>query len=246
MATSSKCMWFAFAVIFAVVAATLQPSAATSRVVLDDADQEAGPSPRPPAWRPRPRLIPPLPCIPGLPRLPWLPPCNNNDSSSSGGGGHAPIVVPHPPLPPLPCIPGLPRLPWLPPCNNDSSPSSGSGGGAPAIDPTPAPPQPAECRTSLSGLAPCADFLTNATSGGSASPAAACCAGLKSLVEDAPICLCHAMNGDLGKIMPAPVLRLRVMALPRTCHVAVPFGTLRKCIRGPVPPMDAPSAPPAA
>ncbi|XP_066399944.1 non-specific lipid transfer protein GPI-anchored 23-like [Miscanthus floridulus] len=228
-----KCMWFAFAVTFAVAVATLQPSAAT-RVL--DVDQEAGSSPWPPVWCPWP--LPLLPCVPGecVPGLPWLPPCNN---SSSGG---APIV-PHPPLPPLPCIPGLPRLPCLLPCNNDSSSSSGGGAGAP---PSPVePPQLAECRTSLSGLAPCADSLTNATSG-SAYPAAACCDGLKSLVKDAPICLCHAMNGELGKVLSAPVLRLRVMALPRTCHVAVPFGTLRKCIRGPVPPMDAPSAPPAA
>jgi hypothetical protein len=115
----------------------------------------------------------------------------------------------------------------MPPCNNDSSSSSGGGGGAP---PSPVdPPQPAECRTSLSGLAPCADFLTNATSG-SAHPGAACCDGLKSLVKDAPICLRHAVNGDFGKVLSAPVLRLRVMALPRTCRVAVPFGTLRKCI----------------
>ncbi|RLN34193.1 pEARLI1-like lipid transfer protein 2 [Panicum miliaceum] len=116
-------------------------------------------------------------------------------------------------------------------------PSSGSAA------PAPPSPQPAECSTSLSGLAPCADFLTANATNFLAAPAAACCDGVRSLVKDAPVCLCHVMSGDLGEILPAPELRLRAVALPRACGVAVPFGTLRQCIRGPVPPMDAPAPP---
>ncbi|CAN6211569.1 unnamed protein product [Urochloa humidicola] len=155
--------------------------------------------------------------------------------------------VPLPPLPPLPsfpCIPGLPRPRFLPPCDG-SSPSSG-GGATPAA---PAPPQPAECGTSVSPLTACADFLTfNATAGRRslpAPPAAACCDAVKALVKDAPVCLCHVVNGDLAKLLPAPMLRLRAMALPRVCGAAVPFGTFSQCIRGPVPPMDAAPAPPS-
>lgn len=108
-----------------------------------------------------------------------------------------------------PCIPGQQRPPWLPPC------------------PAP-PPQPSDCYTSVSGLVPCADFLTNATA---LLPAEGCCDGLKALVTGAPICLCHVYNGDFGKLLPAPMLRLRMMALPRVCRVRYPPGILGQCIR---------------
>ncbi|KAF8700741.1 hypothetical protein HU200_034096 [Digitaria exilis] len=109
----------------------------------------------------------------------------------------------------FPCFPGQQRPPWLPPC------------------PAP-PPQPSECYTSVSGLTPCADFLTNARVH---APAAACCDGLKAIVTGAPICLCHVYNGDFGKLLPAPVLRLRLMALPRVCRVRYPPGMLGQCMR---------------
>ncbi|RCV12975.1 hypothetical protein SETIT_2G309900v2 [Setaria italica] len=219
----SKCT-IAFLLILAAVSASLHPSSA-ARI-----QAEEGASPQPPAsfWRPwRPRVpLPSFPCIPGLPRPRFLPRCND----SSGG---APLT----PLPSFPCIPGLPRPRFLPPCNDSS------GGALPLPLPPPAP-QPAECGTSLSALTACADFLTAAnTTSSLVPPPAACCDGVKALVKDAPVCLCHVMNGDLGKLLPAPMLRLRAMALPRVCGAAVPLGTLRQCIRGPVPPMDAPAPP---
>ncbi|KAK3124961.1 hypothetical protein QOZ80_7BG0597840 [Eleusine coracana subsp. coracana] len=149
-----------------------------------------------------------------------------------------------PPLPSFPCIPGMPRLPWLPPCTNATH-----GGGAfpwprphprPLPPMPPAPPQPAECGTPLKGMMACADYLTKSDV---ASPPAACCDGLKAVVKDAPICMCHVVNRDFAKLFPAPVLRLRMMMLPRACGAAMPFGTLRQCIRGPVPPMDPPKTP---
>jgi hypothetical protein len=177
----SKCT-IAFLLVLAAVSASLHPSSA-ARV---QAEEGASASPKPPAsfWRPRV------------------------------------------PLPSFPCIPGLPRPRFLPPCNNDSS----ARGALQLPPPAPAAPQPAECGTSLSPLTACAHFLTfNATSR-PAPPAAACCDGVKALVKDAPICLCHVMNGDLGKLLPAPVMRLRARALPRVCGAAVPFGTFRQCI----------------
>nr|CAB3457907.1 unnamed protein product [Digitaria exilis] len=146
--------------------------------------------------------------------------------------------VPLAPLPSLSCIPGLPRPWFLPPCNGSSS-------AAPATPSSPSPPATSECHTSLSGVATsCEGFLTaNATD--ESPPAAACCDAVKSLVQGAPVCLCHVYNGDLAKIMPAAahVRLLRAVALPRVCRVQMPFGTLRTCIRGPVPPMDAPAPP---
>jgi hypothetical protein len=96
---------------------------------------------------------------------------------------------------------------WLPPC------------------PAP-PPQPAECYTSVSGLMPFADFLTNASV---LAPAAACCDGFRSLVTGAPICICHAVNGDIGKLLSATMLRLRMMQLPRMCRVPFPRAILSQC-----------------
>lgn len=116
-------------------------------------------------------------------------------------------------LPPIPCIPGRPRPPWLPPCT----------------PPSPPPPQPAECYTSLSGLMPCAGFLTT---GGvpPAPPTSACCNGLRSLVTDAPICLCHVVNGDISELLHAPMIPRRMVELPRFCAVPFPRATLRQCI----------------
>ncbi|KAF8700742.1 hypothetical protein HU200_034097 [Digitaria exilis] len=177
---------FAVLLILATVATTLYPSSA-ARVQLAE-DPAAPATPQPPAfWRPRV------------------------------------------PLPSLPCIPGLPRPWFLPPCDASSSAAAPASPSPPA---TSTPPTPAECHTSLSGMATsCEGFLTaNATD--VSPPAAACCDAVKSLVQGAPVCLCHVYNGDLAKIMPAAahVRLLRAVALPRVCRVQMPFGTLRTCI----------------
>ena len=111
-------------------------------------------------------------------------------------------------LPPFPCIPGQQRPPWLPPC----------------------PPPPAECYTSLSGLMPCVDFLTHTGVPPAPPPTSACCDGLRSLVTDAPICLCHVVNGDINELLPTPMIPVRMVALPRLCVVPFPRATLRQCI----------------
>ncbi|TVU39380.1 hypothetical protein EJB05_12794, partial [Eragrostis curvula] len=163
------------------------------------------------------------PNIPGLPPFPALPPL--------------PSFPSWPRRPSFPCIPGWPRPQFLPPCN-------ATHGGLPTptpSPPTPAPPQPAECHTSLAAMAtPCADFLTKTSV---TAPPAACCDGLKAVVNDAPVCMCHVVNRDFASLLPAPMLRLRMMQLPRVCGAAMPFGTLRQCFRGPVPPMNPPKTP---
>ncbi|GJN32246.1 hypothetical protein PR202_gb20737 [Eleusine coracana subsp. coracana] len=130
--------------------------------------------------------------------------------------------------PPTPhCIPaGHPRHPYLPPCPPSGSPPS-------PTTPSPSPPatEPSECYTPLNGMMPCADFLTNKAGGVRAAPSGACCDGLKAVAKDAPICLCHVVNNGFSKMLKAPVLRLRVMALPRMCRIAFPRAALAKCIR---------------
>jgi hypothetical protein len=75
-------------------------------------------------------------------------------------------------------------------------------------------------------LTPCMDYLTKTTAG---APPSTCCDGFRALVNDAPICLCHGLNGDINKIMPAPMDFVRMMSLPATCRVALPMQTLAKC-----------------
>jgi hypothetical protein len=246
----SKRVSLAFLLAFAIIAgAALQPSAAARNVATAvNADQESS-TPQPPSagaggWQfPALPPLPSFPCIPGLPQLPWLPPCNNAstpmpprpsfpcipgmpqlpwmppcNNASHGGAGPSPL----PPRPSFPCIPGIPRLPWMPPCNNASH-----GGGAGPSPLPPAPPQPAECGTPLAAMMTCADFLTK---NDVTAPPAACCDGLKAVVKDAPICMCHVVNRDFAKLLPAPMLRLRMTMLPRVCGAAMPFATLRQCI----------------
>jgi hypothetical protein len=112
------------------------------------------------------------------------------------------------------CIPaGRPRHPFLPPCPPPPSPSS---------------PAPSECYTPLSGMAtPCADFLTNR--GARGPPPSACCDGFKAAVTAAPICMCHVVDNGFSKLLPAPMLRLRMMVLPRACRVAFPLAVLHQC-----------------
>lgn len=76
------------------------------------------------------------------------------------------------------------------------------------------------------GLMPCMDYLTNTSV---RAPPSTCCDGFNSLVDKAPICLCHGMNGDINKLMPAPIDFMRMMSLPVTCGVTLPLQTLAKC-----------------
>ncbi|KAF0906966.1 hypothetical protein E2562_013546 [Oryza meyeriana var. granulata] len=109
---------------------------------------------------------------------------------------------------------------------------------APAPVPSPAPssPAPAQCMPSLAGLVSCIDFLNDYTD---KTPMAACCGDFRKLVDEAPICLCHAMDGgDINQMMPEPINVGRLMtALPVACDVPLPLNTLAKCSTEPVPPL---------
>jgi hypothetical protein len=69
-------------------------------------------------------------------------------------------------------------------------------------------------------------FLTDTTV---PTPPAACCGAFKSLVDNAPICLCHGLNGDINKIMPPPMNFMRMMSLPGSCNVPLPMQALARC-----------------
>ncbi|KAF2922769.1 protein app1-like [Oryza sativa Japonica Group] len=165
--------------------------------------------------------LPQLPTIPGLPQLPTLPT----------------IQIPElPPLPPLPSVsitPGSPGAPARIPISSQSALAA-----API-----APQQPTECLSSLMALMPCMEYVTKADV---PAPPSVCCDGFKSLVEKAPICLCHGINGNISKLMPAPIDLTRIMSLPATCGVAPPVEALTKCFTGPVPPLMPASTPAAA
>uniref|UniRef100_A0A0E0I0H2 Bifunctional inhibitor/plant lipid transfer protein/seed storage helical domain-containing protein n=1 Tax=Oryza nivara TaxID=4536 RepID=A0A0E0I0H2_ORYNI len=178
--------------------------------------------------------LPPLPTIqiPGLPTLPQLP------TIQIPGLPQLPTLptIQIPELPPLPSVsitPGSPGVPARIPISSQSALAA-----API-----APQQPTECLSSLMALMPCMEYVTKADV---PAPPSVCCDGFKSLVEKAPICLCHGINGNISKLMPAPIDLTRIMSLPATCGVAPPVEALTKCFTGPVPPLMPASTPAAA
>ncbi|GJN00089.1 hypothetical protein PR202_ga17246 [Eleusine coracana subsp. coracana] len=109
------------------------------------------------------------------------------------------------------------------------------------ISSPPSPPaQPTECLTPLLGMMPCMDYLTNLTV---LTPPTTCCDGLKAVIKDAPVCLCHGMNGDMNSFMPKPIDPVRMMMLPLVCGTTLPLQTIFSCNTLTVPPIMAPVAP---
>ncbi|KAF2925929.1 hypothetical protein DAI22_06g089200 [Oryza sativa Japonica Group] len=185
--------------------------------------------------------LPPLPPLPTI-QIPCLPPLQPLPT----------IQIPGlPQLQPLPTI-QIPELPPLPPLLPSVSITPGSSG-APVQVPNssqsalavaaPITPQPTECLSSLMALMPCVEYATKTDV---PAPPSVCCDGFKSLVEMAPICLCHGINGNIGKFMPAPIDLTRMMSLPATCGVTPPVEALTKCFTGPVPPLMPAPTPAAA
>ena len=114
---------------------------------------------------------------------------------------------------------------------HDAAPSPSSPGGVvppqPATRSAPPPPALTECMTPLIGMVPCMDYLTNLTV--LAAPAA-CCDGLKAVIRDAPICLCHGMNGSMNSlVMPRHIDPVRMIILPLACGAVLPLQTLFSC-----------------
>jgi hypothetical protein len=99
------------------------------------------------------------------------------------------------------------------------SPPDGGGGGIP-----PLPPQPRECRPWLMRMMPCAGFITNSSV---YAPEPTCCDGFNSMFTyDTVTCLCHVVNGDVGRLMPAPVIHMRMVELFSVCGHDVPVEIL--------------------
>ncbi|KAM0874190.1 hypothetical protein ACQ4PT_037589 [Festuca glaucescens] len=126
----------------------------------------------------------------------------------------------------LPCLPFIPRIFCTP-----------------ATPPPPSKPQPKECLPSLMGLMPCKDFLTNSTAPAPPNPGK-CCDGLRSLFDDAPVCLCRISNdGDLDNLMSATIDRGNFLGLLTICNSGP--SEYESC-EGPVPPLRAAPTPEAA
>ncbi|XP_004963266.2 non-specific lipid-transfer protein-like protein At2g13820 [Setaria italica] len=87
-------------------------------------------------------------------------------------------------------------------------------------------------------MMPCTDYLTNMTV---LTPPGQCCDGLKTIIRDAPICLCHGMTGGLNQFLPKPVDHLRMTALPLACGTVLPIQTLFMCNSNQVPPIMPPT-----
>ncbi|RLM86931.1 uncharacterized protein C2845_PM04G09860 [Panicum miliaceum] len=95
--------------------------------------------------------------------------------------------------------------------------------GAPAADPgaappsgiPPLPPQPRECRPWLMRMMPCAGFITNSSV---YAPEPSCCGGFNSMFAYGTVtCLCHVVNGDVGRLLPAPMIHARMVELFSVC-----------------------------
>ncbi|XP_066367932.1 non-specific lipid transfer protein GPI-anchored 4-like [Miscanthus floridulus] len=134
-----------------------------------------------------------------------------------------------------------PLIPLLPRPGSSSPPLQGAGklgASLTSTSSTPQPPQPTECMTPLAGMLLCTDYLTNITV---LTPPGECCDGLKSVIRDAPICLCHGMNGDMNQFLPKPVDPIRMLILPLACGTMLPLQTLFACNSQQVPPIMPPT-----
>ncbi|PVH63863.1 hypothetical protein PAHAL_2G123000 [Panicum hallii] len=125
--------------------------------------------------------------------------------------------------------------------------------GAPAADPRaappsgipPLPPQPRECRPWLMRMMPCAGFITNSSV---YAPEPSCCGGFNSMFAYGTVtCLCHVVNGDVGRLLPAPMIHARMVELFSVCGHDVRVEMLAAAcnLTNDVPPIDLPSPPPS-
>ncbi|PVH63868.1 hypothetical protein PAHAL_2G123500 [Panicum hallii] len=94
----------------------------------------------------------------------------------------------------------------------------------------PLPPQPRECRPWLMRMMPCAGFITNS-----------------SFAYGTVTCLCHVVNGDVGRLLPAPMIHARMVELFSVCGHDVRVEMLAAAcnLTDDVPPIDLPSPPPS-
>ncbi|KAK3125997.1 hypothetical protein QOZ80_7BG0612490 [Eleusine coracana subsp. coracana] len=122
----------------------------------------------------------------------------------------------------------------------------------------PTPPETTECRSALKeklvSRKHCTGFLTRSSVH---KPPEECCTDLFNLMAadggTSPYCICHVANGNIGQLLSKPLNRTRAVTVLDDCYIMLPGQTQSVadiCIKHvedyPVPPMDAPTAPPPA
>ncbi|CAN6219789.1 unnamed protein product [Urochloa humidicola] len=114
----------------------------------------------------------------------------------------------------LPCIPFLPQIPLFP-----------------CVEPPP-PKQVTECLTPLMNMVPpCTGFLTNSSV--TEPPTTSCCEGFREVShQEAAICYCHVANGDIQKLLPAPMNFTRMFSLSTVCGMAFELKALNEHCAG--------------
>ncbi|XP_062198317.1 non-specific lipid-transfer protein C6-like [Phragmites australis] len=100
------------------------------------------------------------------------------------------------------------------------------------------------CVSSLLDLSPCLAFFKDA--GATAAPAG-CCAGLQTIIDTQPVCLCHIVNHTLERAIGVDIPIDRAFTLlGDICRLAPPQEVFTSCgNKGKVPPLyvcPAPSA----
>ncbi|KAL6656845.1 hypothetical protein ACP70R_004625 [Stipagrostis hirtigluma subsp. patula] len=117
----------------------------------------------------------------------------------------------------------------------------------PTPPPAPPSPPPKSCRAPLVGMTkPCGAFLT--TNASASAPPAGCCDGYLAVISQEAVCICRIANGDIAKLLPAPVNMTRVFALPKACGSPIHLETFTNCeaLGLKVPPVNDPDTPPSA
>ncbi|PNT63409.1 non-specific lipid-transfer protein C6 [Brachypodium distachyon] len=104
------------------------------------------------------------------------------------------------------------------------------------------------CVGSLLALSPCLPFFRDADGGTDASSAPeGCCEGLRGIVADQEVCLCHVVNHTLERAIGVDIPANRAFALIGSlCGITLPEDFLVTCAsRNNVPPLYACPAPSA-
>ncbi|OEL12752.1 hypothetical protein BAE44_0026229 [Dichanthelium oligosanthes] len=71
----------------------------------------------------------------------------------------------------------------------------------------------------MSMVPPCTGYLTNISV---TLPPSSCCEGFNGITHQlAGICYCHVANGDIQKLLPAPMNFTRMFAIPDLCGAFV-------------------------
>ncbi|KAJ8460117.1 hypothetical protein OPV22_033043 [Ensete ventricosum] len=71
-----------------------------------------------------------------------------------------------------------------------------------------------DCTDVLFELAPCLDYVTDASN----CPSLDCCKQFTNVIKTHPLCLCAAFDGTASKLLGVPIDTDRAINLPEACH----------------------------